>query len=98
MNLEERALCFSVMGDPTRLAIIDLLTASEMSVKQLTSRLSAPQPTVSKHLRVLRFSGLLDYTKQGTVHTYHLNLDRIAELQALFPASLSEPVQRRSTS
>ena len=50
---------FAVVAEPTRRRILDALRSSERSVGELVDRLALPQPAVSKHLRVLRDSGLV---------------------------------------
>ena len=50
---------FEVLAEGRRRAILDLLRQSECSVGELVGRLGTSQPTVSKHLRVLREAGLV---------------------------------------
>jgi DNA-binding transcriptional ArsR family regulator len=45
---------FGIIAEPNRRAILSLLAASEQSVGEIERQLHMPQPTVSKHLRVLR--------------------------------------------
>ena len=49
---------FEVIAEPNRRAILNLLVSSEQSVGEIERRLRMPQPTVSKHLRVLRDAGV----------------------------------------
>jgi ArsR family transcriptional regulator len=72
---------FSVVADPTRRALLgELLTAygadatgGELSVGQLVLRLGVSQPTVSKHLRVLRDIGLVTSREEGQHRYYRLD-------------------------
>jgi DNA-binding transcriptional ArsR family regulator len=57
MGIVESA--FAVIAEPNRRAILSLLTASERSVGEIELSLGMSQPAVSKHLRVLRDSGLV---------------------------------------
>ncbi len=50
---------FAVLAGPTRRRILDELRRSESSVGRLVAVLAVPQPTVSKHLKVLRDAGLV---------------------------------------
>jgi DNA-binding transcriptional ArsR family regulator len=49
----------SVLGDPSRHAIVELLRAGERPVGDLVAGLSLSQPAVSKHLRVLKDAGIV---------------------------------------
>jgi DNA-binding transcriptional ArsR family regulator len=51
---------FEVIAEPNRRRILDLLRDEERPVGALVSALAVSQPTVSKHLRVLRDAGLVD--------------------------------------
>lgn len=50
---------FSILAEPTRRRILDHLRGGERSVGELVIELDLPQPTVSKHLKVLRDSGFV---------------------------------------
>jgi DNA-binding transcriptional ArsR family regulator len=50
---------FTVLAEPTRRRILDELVSAEASVGTLVDALDLPQPTVSKHLRVLREAGFV---------------------------------------
>ena len=50
---------FSIIAEPSRRAILSLLADSEQSVGDIEQRLQLPQPSVSKHLRVLREAGFV---------------------------------------
>jgi len=50
---------FAVIAEPTRRQILDELCASESSVGDLVDALSVSQPTMSKHLKVLRDAGFV---------------------------------------
>jgi DNA-binding transcriptional ArsR family regulator len=50
---------FAVLAEPMRLRILDELRTSERSVGELVETLAVSQPSVSKHLRVLREGGLV---------------------------------------
>jgi DNA-binding transcriptional ArsR family regulator len=50
---------FAVLAEPTRRQILDRLCTSESSVGDLVAALDVSQPTMSKHLKVLRDSGFV---------------------------------------
>jgi ArsR family transcriptional regulator len=59
--------CLKVLGDATRLGMLDLLAqqAEPMCVCDITERFAQNQPTISHHLRLLREAGLIDTEKRG---------------------------------
>ncbi|MBX5441459.1 MAG: helix-turn-helix transcriptional regulator [Solirubrobacteraceae bacterium] len=59
-----------VIGDPTRLRLLDALRDGERSVQQLTEALGTSQQNVSKHLGVLLNAGLVSRRKVGTSSLY----------------------------
>jgi DNA-binding transcriptional ArsR family regulator len=50
---------FAVLAEPTRRRILDRLRTRECSVSELVDALAVSQPTMSKHLKVLRDGGLV---------------------------------------
>jgi uncharacterized protein YndB with AHSA1/START domain len=53
---------FDIIAEPNRRAILSLLVSSQQSVREIERQLRMPQPTVSKHLRVLREAGFVEST------------------------------------
>jgi DNA-binding transcriptional ArsR family regulator len=51
---------FTVLAEPNRRRILDLLGSSEQPVGELVAQLELSQPAVSKHLRILRQAGLVE--------------------------------------
>src|SRR5687767_526152 len=51
---------FSIIAEPSRRAILSLLATAEQSVGDIELQLQLPQPSVSKHLRVLREAGFVE--------------------------------------
>lgn len=65
---------FNAIAEPRRREIINaLLGVEEQSVNELVERLRLPQPTVSKHLGVLKKVGVVTVTRQGQQRLYRLN-------------------------
>jgi DNA-binding transcriptional ArsR family regulator len=71
---------FDIIAEPNRRAILGLLASSEQSVGDIERRLRMTQPTVSKHLRVLREAGFVEATVDAQRRLYRLKPDRFQEL------------------
>src|SRR5258708_14705257 len=64
---------FDVVAEPTRRRILDLLLTGELAVGELVAHLAVSQPTVSRHLRVLREAGLVSSRTEAQRRGYKLN-------------------------
>jgi DNA-binding transcriptional ArsR family regulator len=73
---------FEILAEPNRRAILRLLVSSEQSVGEIERQLGMTQPTVSKHLRVLRESGFVEATVDAQRRVYKLKLERLREIDA----------------
>jgi DNA-binding transcriptional ArsR family regulator len=73
---------FEVIAEPNRRAILSLLLSSQQSVGDIGHRLRMPQPTVSKHLRVLREAGFVESTVDAQRRLYRLTPEPLQELDA----------------
>ena len=73
---------FEVIAEPNRRAILNLLVSSEQSVGEIERQLRMPQPTVSKHLRVLREAGFVEATVDAQRRLYRLTPEPLRELDA----------------
>ncbi len=71
---------FAVLAEPTRRQILDHLRLAESSVGELVGALGASQPTVSKHLRVLRDAGLVSSRVAAQQRIYRLDLGPLRSL------------------
>jgi DNA-binding transcriptional ArsR family regulator len=76
------ASTFAVLADPSRREILDLLRGGERPVGDLVDRLTLTQPTVSKHLKVLREAGLVDVRQDAQRRWYRLRPGPLAEVDA----------------
>ena len=91
---------FRVLGEPTRIRLLDLLRERDATVTELHEALGASQQNVSKHLGVLLQAGIVKRTKEGTSARYAVADDgvfalcedvcgglrrQLAELDALLP-------------
>jgi DNA-binding transcriptional ArsR family regulator len=73
---------FEVIAEPNRWAILSLLVSSEQSVQEIERQLGMPQPSVSKHLRVLREAGFVEATVDAQRRLYRLRPEPLQELDA----------------
>lgn len=73
---------FEIIAEPNRRAILSLLVSSQQSVGEIERRLRMPQPTVSKHLRVLRESGFVESTVDAQRRLYRLRPEPFQEVDS----------------
>jgi DNA-binding transcriptional ArsR family regulator len=71
---------FNAVAEPRRRDILDFLAASERPVSDIVEALAIAQPSVSKHLRVLRDVGLVDMRRNGRQVFYRTNVQAIRPL------------------
>jgi DNA-binding transcriptional ArsR family regulator len=71
---------FNAVAEPQRRAILELLAADERPVGDIVVALDLAQPSVSKHLRVLRDVGLVDVRRDGRQIFYRTNAEGIRPL------------------
>jgi len=71
---------FEIIAEPNRRAILNLLVSSQQSVGEIERRLSMPQPTVSKHLRVLREAGFVVSSVDAQRRLYRLRPEPLQEV------------------
>jgi DNA-binding transcriptional ArsR family regulator len=81
---------FRVLGDPTRLRIVEALLGGERTVSELVVLLGAPQSRVSNHLACLRWCRFVDAERRGRTVVYRVSDERAARLLEL-AASLADP-------
>lgn len=74
------ASTFSVLAEPTRRGILDLLREQPRSVGELVELLGLTQPGTSKHLRVLREAGLVNVRRQAQRRMYELRPAPLVEI------------------
>ncbi len=86
---------FYAIADGTRRRMLDALCAGELTATALGTGANLAQPTVSKHLRVLRESGLVEVRRNGRERIYSLTpgrlrpvFDWMSHYQAFWPARL----------
>jgi len=73
---------FEIIVEPNRRAILSLLVSSEQSVGEIERQLCMSQPTVSKHLRVLRDAGFVESTVDAQRRLYRLRPEPFQQVDA----------------
>lgn len=73
---------FAIVAEPSRRAILSLLASSERSVGDIEEQLRLPQPSVSKHLRVLREAGLVESRIDAQRRVYRIRPEPLMEIEA----------------
>ena len=73
---------FEIIAEPNRRAILSLLVSSQQSVGEIERQLRMSQPTVSKHLRVLREAGFVESTVDAQRRLYRLKPEPLQEVDA----------------
>lgn len=81
---------FRVLGDRTRLRIVELVSEGERSVGDLVDLLGEPQPKVSNHLACLRWCGFVTTRREHRTIHYRLADERVGALVDLARALLHE--------
>lgn len=85
----------SALSDPTRILILYSLNEKPLNVTELTVELGATQPTISRHLKILRERGLVLTVRQGSTITYHLADQRLIQALDLLRTVMRERLARR---
>lgn len=92
---EDAAAKFRLIGDPTRLAILDELSHGECCVCDLVDVLGVAQPLLSHHLRALRDAGLVIDRRSGRWAYYTLVPNALADLQEVLRTLAGPKAPRR---
>ncbi|NPV28334.1 MAG: helix-turn-helix transcriptional regulator [Firmicutes bacterium] len=92
-----RAQVIRALAHPIRLQIIDLLSPDEeRCVCELVEALGCDQPTVSKHLGVLKSAGLVTARKEGTKTFYRIRTPCVKEFLGCIDRVLKEDLKARN--
>jgi len=88
---ERAARMLSAAGEPSRLALLELLDERELCVSELVALTNDPMPTVSQRLRVLKTEGLLRSRRDGKHVFYTLADDHVRALLTNILRHAAEP-------
>lgn len=86
----------AALSEPTRIFILYALNDRPLNVTELTNELGLPQPSISRHLKVLRDRGLVFTERQGTVITYHLADQRVIQAMDLLRSAMRDRLNQRA--
>ena len=86
---------FRVLGDPTRIKLLDRLREGEASVLDLTDLIGTTQQNISKHLGVLHRAGIVARRKRGNFAYYSIMDEGVFELCEAVCGSLQEHLESR---
>ena len=92
----EADFCFA-LSDPTRILILYALNEKPLNVTEITNELGIPQPTTSRHLKVLRERRLVYTERQGTVIIYHLADNRIIQAMDLLRSAMRDRLAQQAS-
>lgn len=71
----------SALGEPNRMAIVELLREGELTVGEIAGRLKIRQPQASKHLKVLSDNGILEMKAEANRRIYKLRAEPFQSLE-----------------
>ncbi|HLF29227.1 MAG TPA: metalloregulator ArsR/SmtB family transcription factor [Anaerolineae bacterium] len=84
------------LADPTRILLLYQLAEGRKSVGELASALNVSQPTISRHLKVLRERGMVTAERFGASVMYSLSDRRVIEALDLMRAVLADNLAQKS--
>ena len=86
----------AALSEPTRILILYALNEQPLNVTEITNELGIPQPTTSRHLKILRERGLVYSERRGTVVTYHLADPRIIQAMDLLRSAMRDQLTQQA--
>jgi DNA-binding transcriptional ArsR family regulator len=79
---------FQALADPTRRDIVALLAKGERTASEIFARFDIADPSVSRHLKVLRESGLIAFRQEAQSRVYRLEPDALDETRQWMQAQI----------
>jgi DNA-binding transcriptional ArsR family regulator len=86
----------SALADPTRIILLYALASGPRNVSELTNEMSVPQPTISRHLKILRDRGMVLANRHGMNVQYSLADSRIVDALDTLRAIMRDRIQSRA--
>lgn len=86
----------SALAEPSRILILYALNEKNYTVNDLANALGASQPTISRHLKVLRERNLVEAVRQGMNVEYHLTDHRLIEALDLLRGVMHDRITHRA--
>jgi DNA-binding transcriptional ArsR family regulator len=87
----------SALADSTRLILLYVLAEGPRNVSELTQELGQPQPTISRHLKILRERGLVNASRQGMTVQYSLTDHRVIDALDILRSIMRDSIQKRAS-
>jgi DNA-binding transcriptional ArsR family regulator len=87
----------SALADSTRLILLYALADGPRNVTELTQELGQPQPTISRHLKILRDRGLVIPIRQGMMVEYSLADHRVIDALDILRSIMRDSIQKRAS-
>lgn len=84
IKYKEASLIFKALGEPNRLAIIDMIKDEEKCACKILEDLNITQPTLSHHMKILCSTGLVNSRREGRWMHYSINDKLFDEVKSLF--------------
>jgi DNA-binding transcriptional ArsR family regulator len=97
LALELIAGRFKALSEPMRLRLLNLLMQGERSVGQLVEASGSGQANVSKHLALLRDTGMIGMRKEGLSTIYHIADPIVGELCEMMCMRLRDELERKAS-
>jgi len=85
----------SGLADPNRILIIYSLADGPRNVNDIAGKVELPQPTVSRHLKILRERGIVRFERDGQSINYRLSDLRIIQALDLLRATLADQLKEQ---
>jgi DNA-binding transcriptional ArsR family regulator len=86
----------SGLADPNRIMIIYALADGPRNVSDIGAMLDLPQPTVSRHLKILRDRGIVRSERDGQTINYQLTDKRVVQALDLLRSSLADMLKEQA--
>jgi DNA-binding transcriptional ArsR family regulator len=96
LTLLHASIC-QALGDPKRIQILYALDENPLHVTALAELLDTPQPTISRHLRILRQRGLVAPQRDGAAVIYHLAEPRLIAILNSMRQVLRDSLAKQSS-
>lgn len=84
---------FKAFGDGSRLRIVVLLSSGELTVNEIVEKIGLSQPTISRHLGILRDTGIVIDRREGQKVYYSLNKNSVLNCCSGFCECLAIPIK-----
>ena len=90
-----KAKIFNALADPDRLEILEFIRAGEKCVCEIIPHVGLIQPVVSRHLKILKDSGLVRDRKDGAKRLYSITESKIFEIIDAATPELMNVISKR---